>query len=296
MNSVSVLRSFFCGAVLLLAQDTLAQMTTQFLEPNVSITYDTTRFKPYKRDAFTFRVQGEQTEIKVMPGLPEKAPTIDNKKPTNLSELEDYYKNTIDRLKKNPSSFALSGNPIIEYDRKFQKIGAFRGFGFVEEDKSDKKLYTQIYTGHLSANDYTSIYLRTFEQKPLANLYPILNEFLKGFKSYSAAELSEHETAIQKKYTVVVSKAETVPASLQQRAKEYIALVRTKEPMQDKIKELYISVDGYAEVFSPNEKGEIYIATKSKKKGMIERTGDLIVISPIGKQISIPFSFQYEQQ
>ena len=160
MNLLSVLRFSFCLAAMLITQDTLAQITTQFLEPNVSITYDSTRFKPYKRDAFTFRVQGEQTEIKVMPGLPEKAPTIDNKKPTNLSELEDYYKNTIDRLKKNPSSFALSGNPIIEYDRKFQKIGAFRGFSFVEEGKTDKKRYAQIYAGHLSANDYTSIYLR----------------------------------------------------------------------------------------------------------------------------------------
>lgn len=296
MNLLSVLRFSFCLAAMLITQDTLAQITTQFLEPNVSITYDSTRFKPYKRDAFTFRVQGEQTEIKVMPGLPEKAPTIDNKKPTNLSELEDYYKNTIDRLKKNPSSFSLSGNPIVEYDRKFQKIGAFRGFSFVEEGKTDKKRYAQIYAGHLSANDYTSIYLRSFEQKPVATLYQILNEFLKGFKSYSAAELSTHEADIQKKYTVVVSKAETIPASLQQRAKEYIALVRTKEPMQDKIKEVYISADGYAEVFSPNEKGEIYIATKSNKKGMIERTGRLIVISPIGKHISIPFSFQYEQQ
>jgi hypothetical protein len=281
---------------MLITQDTIAQMTTQFLEPNISITYDTTRFKPNKRDAFTFRVQGEQTEIKVSPGLPEKSPSIENKKTTNLSELEDYYKNTIDRLKKNPGSFSLSGNPVIEYDRKPQKIGQFRGFGFVEEGKNDKKRFAQIFAGHLSANDYTSIHLRGFEQKPLANQYPILNEFLKGFKSYSAAELSEHVTAIQKKYTVVVSKAETIPASLQQRAKEYIALVRTKEPMQDKIKEVYISVDGYAEVFSPNEKGEIYIATKSNKKGMIERTGRLIIISPIGKHISIPFSFQYEQQ
>ncbi len=296
MNLLSVLRSGFCIAAMLITQDTIAQMTTQFLEPNISITYDTTRFKPYKRDIFTFRVQGEQTEIKLSPGLPEKAPSIDNKKTTNLSELEDYYKNTIDRLKKDPGSFSLSGNPVIEYERKPIKIGAFRGFSFVEEGKSDKKRYTQIFAGHLSANDYTSVHLRTFEQKPVTNQYAILTEFLKGFKSYSAAELSTHEADIRKKYTVVVSKVETVPVSLQQRAKEYIALVRTKEPMQDKIKEVYISVDGYAEVFSPNEKGEIYIATKSNKKGMIERTGRLIVISPIGKHISIPFSFQYEQQ
>lgn len=296
MNLLSVLRSGFCIAAMLITQDTVAQMTTQFLEPNVSITYDSTRFKPYKRDAFTFRVQGEQTEIKVMPGLPEKAPVVDNQKPTNLSELEDYYRNTIDKLKKNPNSFSLSGNPIIEYDRKFKKIGAFRGFSFVEEGKSDKKRYAQIFASHLSDNDYTPIHLRSFEQKAVDIQYQILTEFLKGFKSYSAAELATHEADIRKKYTVVVSKAETVPASLQRRAKEYIALVRTKEPMQDKIKEVYISVDGYAEVFSPNEKGEIYIATKSNKKGMIERTGRLIVISPIGKHISIPFSFQYEQQ
>lgn len=296
MNLLSVLRSGFCIAAMLITQDTIAQMTTQFLEPNISITYDTTRFKPYKRDIFTFRVQGEQTEIKLSPGLSEKAPSLDNKKTTNLSELEDYYKNTIDRLKKDPGSFSLSGNPVIEYERKPLKMGSFRGFSFVEEGKSDKKRYTQIFASHVSANDYTSVHLRTFEQKPVTNQYAILTEFLKGFKSYSAAELSTHEADIRKKYTVVVSKAETVPASLQQRAKEYIALVRTKEPMQDKIKEVYISVDGYAEVFSPNEKGEIYIATKSNKKGMIERTGRLIVISPIGKHISIPFSFQYEQQ
>ncbi len=296
MNLLSVLRSGFCIAAMLITEDTVAQMTTQFLEPNISITYDTTRFKPYKRDIFTFRVQGEQTEIKVSPGLPERAPSIDNKKTTNLSELEDYYKNTIERLKKNPGSFSLSGNPVIEYDRKPQKIGVFRGFSFVEEGKSDKKRYAQIFAGHLSANDYTSIHLRTFEQQPVTNQYQILTEFLKGFKSYSASELSEHVANIQKKYTVVVSKAETIPTSLQQRAKEYIAQVSTREPMQDKIKEVYLSVDGYAEVFSPNEKGEIYIATKSNKKGMIERTGRLIVISPIGKHISIPFSFQYEQQ
>lgn len=296
MHLLSVLRSVFCVAAILITQDTIAQMTTQFLEPNVSITYDSTRFKPYKRDAFTFRVQGEQTEIKVSPGLPEKAPSIDDKKITKLAELEDYYKNTIDRLKKNPGSFSLSGDPVIAYERKPLKIGAFRGFSFVTESKSDKKHYTQIFAGHLSTNDYTSIHLRTFEQKPVANQYAILTEFLKGFTSYSAAELSTHEADMQKKYTVVVSKAEAVPASLQQRAKEYIALVRTKEPMLDQIKEVYISVDGYAEVFSPNEKGEIYIATKSNKKGMIQRSGRLIVISPIGKHISIPFSFQYEQQ
>lgn len=290
-----MLRYGFFTAAMLLGQLTMAQMTTQFLEPNVSITYDTSRFRVYQRDASTFRVKNEQIEIRVRAGLPDKAPMVDNKKPTNLAELEDYYKNTITRLKKNPSSFSLSENPVTEYDQRFRKLGEFRGFGFVEESKSDKKLSTQLFFGHISANDYTSVYLRSLEQKPLANHYPILTEFLKGFKSYSAAELAAHEAEMMKKYTVIVTKSETVPPSLQKRSKEYIAVVKTKEPMQDRIKEVYLSVDGYSEVFSPNENGEIYIATRSNKKGMIERKGRLVIFSPIGKQISIPFSFQYEQ-
>jgi hypothetical protein len=297
MQIVSILRSSFCAAAILLAQDVFAQMTTQFLEPNISITYDTSRFRVNLRDHSKFRVKDALTEIQVTASTPEENPLTGTKKLSTTAELEAYYKIELEKFKKDPGAFSLSQNEIKEFDQQVKKVDNFRGFGFVEILKRDQKPLTQVFLRHVSPNDHTSIYLRSYEQKPLANQYLILTEFLKGFKSYSAAELAAHEAAIRKKYTVVVSKSETVPVSLQKRAKEYIAIVRTNEPMQDRIKEVYVlRGDGYGEIFVPDENGEIYIAAKSNNKGMIERTGRLIIISSIGKHISIPFTFQFLQQ
>lgn len=275
-----------------------AQQAIRYFEPGISITYDTAIVRAYQRDYSTFRIKAEQTEIKVSSEMPFNENGRISKIPTTFSELQAYVQNQVEKLNKQPGSFSFTGLDVVDYDKKVKKISGFLGYGFIELNKQTNKKYTTIFIFHISENAYTRGYLKSFENKSLAHHYNQLEIFLKGFKSYSKKELADLISQNEKKYTIVVRETKEVLPQFKKRTGEYLAVVTTKEKLENSIKEVFINRDkeGISEVFKPNEKGEVYIACRSNKKGLIEQKAIFVFISSFGKEIYIPFTIKFEQK
>ena len=271
------------------------QQAIKFFEPNILFLYDTVTMRLLQRDATAFRIKEAQTEIKVRADIPVNDPSKVSKKPTTFSELETYVKNQVVKLNNQPGSFSFTDQEVIDYDKNVKKVGDFLCYGFVE--KGGKSNSTRIFCFHISENDYTEVELKSFENKSLAQQYKVLENFFKGFKSYSKADLSNHVLANEKKYTILVKEAKEVLPAFANRTGDYLAVVTTKEKLDNKIKEVFItSAGGMSEGFKPNEKGEVYIACKAYTKGLTTGNGMFVFYSSFGKEILVPFSFQYEKK
>jgi hypothetical protein len=287
--------SFLVAVFTVISFNLTGQQAISFFEPGISITYDTATVRVYKRDARIFRIKSEQIEIRVSAEPPVNDPTRIRKIPVSVSELKSYVQDQVKKLNQQPGSFSFTGLDVIDYDKKMQKAGDFLCYGFVELDKKTNRTSTTIFAFHISENAYTRIDVKSFENKSLPQHYKQLETFLAGFKAYTKAELLKHDLLNAKKYTIVVNKTNEVLPRFKNRPGAYLAVVSTKEKLEDRVKEVIISDDGStAELYSPNEKGEVYIARDVKKKGLFNAKGEFIFYSSIGKQVRIPFSFQYE--
>lgn len=287
--------SFLVAVFTVVSINLCGQKAISFFQPGISITYDTATVRVYKRDARIFRIKSEQIEIRVSAEPPVNDPAKIRKIPVSASELKSYVEEQVKKLNQQPGSFSFTGLDVIDYDKKLQKAGDFLCYGFVELDKKTNRKYTTIFAFHISETTYTTIDVKSFEDKPLSQHYKQLENFLMGFKAYTKAELLNHDLLNKKKYTIVVNKTNEILPRFKNRPGAYLAVVSTKEKLEDKVKEVIISGDGStAELFSPNEKGEVYIARDARKKGVLNAQGEFIFYSSIGKEIRVPFSFQYE--
>lgn len=285
---------YFIIVALLSSSCLVAQQSIVFVEPNVSFRYDTAHWKvkeegmvhPANTGYVVFRRKQEQTEIRIDAGIPANASPTNSKKPATLSQLQKFIKEQIASTKKYITSG--TGYKLASIEKKPKKINDFWGYGWVQVSKERNTNLTILTFYHISDHDYTVVELKSYEKKSLAEHYKLLEAFLRNFKAYTKAEISNHLASYQNKYTIVVKPATVILPEFKNRTKEYLAVVSTREKMEDRIDKLYIKTS-YSEEFEPTTNGEVYIACPAPKTGTREYDGQMIIHSSIGKKIRIPF-------
>jgi 16S rRNA C1402 (ribose-2'-O) methylase RsmI len=173
-------------------------------------------------------------------------------------------------------------------------IGEFLCVGFILMDNASKTKITTIMCNHISKSDITEVKLTSRNRKTLEQDYKILEQFFKGFKTYTKTELNLNDSLTKAKYTIIVETAKDTIENFKYRRGEYLAVVKTKEKLEDKLKEVNVVLreeEGMLSVenFTPNEKGETYIACKTSEKGIVEKKGYFVIVNSIGRDIKIPF-------
>jgi len=283
--SVFFLTFSFCSKPL------FGQNSYKFIEPNISISYDSNYFRVEKRYSNTF-YETESYDFSYHSDS-EKKVNIHIKASHPLGAVPKAINDSsilagIEEIKKAQNdTFSL-----VDLDQKVRIVSDFSCFGVVGFDKVNNIYTTFITCYHYSDSDNTEInYISN--GKALTDEYAILNAFLKNFKSYSEQEIKSEERLIKSKYTVVVAPTQTIIDDFKYRPKTYLGIVSTKEPLQHKISEVRLTGSVGQAIFSSDENGKVFIILNDKEKGKVSKTGELIILNSFGKKVKLPFTFSY---
>ena len=264
----------------------------KFIEPNVSISYDSNRFQITNRysntsnetESYDFEFKPDtinKVNVSINANHPIDFPprkTRDSLMLLSLSEIKNMEND----------SFA-----IVSYDKQVRDINGFACLGFVGYDKINKQYATLISCFHFSPNDYTELKYVSINKNNLDADYEILKNFLTDFKTYSKAVITNEENLIKSKYTVIVLPEKTTTNDFQHRPKSFIGIVKTKEKLENTIKEVQLTNDFGKEIFSPEPNGSVPIICNDKEKGKVVKKGELVLLNSFGKSVKIPFTFSY---
>lgn len=267
------------------------QNTYKFIEPNISISYDSNYFKIgqrysntfYETEAYDFSYQGNSAKkvtIHIKAGQPIEFPPKQLRDSLILAGLDEI---------RNAQNDTFS---ITNIDTKVRDITGFSCVGVVGFDKANKEYATVISCYHFSDDDNTEVNFIS-NGKDLDNEYAIIISFLKGFTSHSKQEIENEEQLIKNKYTVAVAPIQTVIDNFKYRPKTYLGIVSTNQPLQHKISEVRLTGSVGQEIFSPDENGKVYIISNDKDKGTISKKGELVILNSFGKKVKLPFTFSY---
>lgn len=270
------------------------QNTYKFIEPNISISYDSNYFKIrqrysntfYETEAYDFSYQGDSTKkvtIHIKAAQPIEFPPKQLRDSLILAGLDEI---------KNAQNDTFS---ITSIDKKVRDINDFSCVGIVGYDKVRKEYATIISGYHFSENDNTEISFMS-NGKDLDKEYAIITSFLNGFKSYSKKEADNEDELIKSKYSVQVVPTQTAIDNFMYRPKTYVGIVSTKQPLQHKILEVRLTGSIGQEIFTPDDNGVVYIISNDKEKGTVVKKGELVLLNSFGKKVKLPFTFSYNNK
>jgi hypothetical protein len=269
----------------------VGQNTHKFIEPNISISYDSNYLKidqrysntSYGTEEYDFTYQGDSTKkaaIHIKAAHPIDFPPKQLRDSLILTGLDEI---------KNAQNDSFT---IINVDKSVKDISGFSCVGIVGYDKVHNEYATMISCYHFSENDNTEINFIS-NGKVLDDEYAVVISLLKGFKSYSKQDIENEEQLIKSKYTVLIVPTQAVIDNFKSRPKTFLGIVSTKQPLQHKISEVRLTSSVGQEIFTPDENGKVYITSNDKAKGNISKNGELIIFNSFGKKVKLPFTFSY---
>lgn len=272
-------------------------LTTQFIEPNISITYDTNIYKKdryysnslHGTQAFDFkRIKNSEKRVTLYVKASQPA-----KKLISLTFIDSFMLAGI-------SQVLLSLNDsvnITDVDKSVRHINGFSCVGYVIASSYSKEKAVTILCNHFSQNDATQIEYIGKSQYNLDEAYSYVSEFLSGFKSYSSSEIENLDSLVKSKYSITVIPSNKIKSNFNYRNITYEGIVIINPKPEETIKEVRINISYGHEIFKPeSNKDGILITAYDKEKGEILRKGELILISKYGKEINIPFQIRYENK
>jgi len=263
----------------------------KFIEPNISVSYDsnflkiTQRFSNsfYKTESYDFSYQGDTAKkalIRISAGNPTEYPPQKHRDSLILAGIEEI-KSTL------KDAFSL-----IDIDKQIKDINGFSCAGIVGYDKLSKKYTTFIKCYRFTDIDNTEVNYFS-KGNDLKIEYQILTPFLSAVKSYSQKEIDHEDSLIKSKYTVVVNPTETIVENFKYRPKTYIGIVSVSQKLEHKISEVTLTGSLAQEIFSPNEDAQVPISSNDSEKGSVTKRGELILLNSFGKKVNLPFTFTY---
>ena len=263
----------------------------KFIEPNISVSYDSNLLKItqrysntfYKTESYDFSYQGDTAKkalIHISASNPTEYPPQKHRDSLILAGIEEI-KSTL------KDAFSL-----IDIDKQIKDINGFSCAGIVGYDKLSKKYTTFIKCYRFTDIDNTEVNYFS-KGNDLKIEYQILTPFLSAVKSYSQKEIDHEDSLIKSKYTVVVNPTETIVENFKYRPKTYIGIVSVSQKLEHKISEVTLTGSLAQEIFSPNEDAQVPISSNDSEKGNVTKRGELVLLNSFGKKVNLPFTFTY---
>ena len=264
----------------------------KFIEPNISISYDSNFYSVgtkysntvYETENYDFVYKTKPDKVKIF--VKADIPSYDFVK---MEMLEVSMSKRIEYVKK----FQDDETDIVNYDKQVRKVGDFLCLGFVGFIKPLKSNMTTIICNHISDNDLTEISFLFLETKNLDSCYKTVLDFVSGFKYYNKAEVNYEDSLIKKSYTVSIAESRDTIENFKWRKTTFLGTVKINEPLKHTIKEVRLDIEYGQELFAAEKNGEIRISCNDKGKGTIKKKGQVIILNSFGKNVKVPFEFDY---
>lgn len=276
----------FCTTIL------FGQNSYKFIEPNISISYDSNYFKIgtrysntfYETEAYDFSCNGDKkrnVRLHIKADHPiqyPSKPTRDSLFRQQLNEIKDFDVDT----------FAFK---IIT--KELKEINNFNCFGYVAFDKKSKQYGTVINCYNFSPDDYTEVRLSS-KGKDLDEEFMTLTSFLNGFRSYSKDTIAKEDSIIKHKYTVLITSTNTKSDVFKFSPMTYSGIASIKEKLEHRVSEVRLTISiGGQQIFSPDETGQVPITSRDDEKGEVIKNGEFVLLNSFGKKVKLPFTFTY---
>lgn len=259
-----------------------------FIEPNISLKYDSALLK--QKDRYTNPVYGTETygflynapdrtrsSVQISTGLP----------PKNADQR--YQDSVANALIKQMNRYA--GDSIaIKAARPF-RYKSFQGYGFITMNKKRKES-TIVYSCTRFFDDgFCKIYYLSADKNAITGFDKdslVITGLIDGIEGYSKQDFEKEAELLKQKYTIVVDSIGR-PQGFSSIEANYFAMLKVKGKLENTIQ----SADFGYQQFFPDYKNEVLIYFNDTEKGLIEKKGDLIMLTKVGKQIRLPFKFSY---
>lgn len=259
----------------------------QFIEPNVSLKYDSTRLK--FKDRFSNSIYGTEsygftysfpnrskTYVQISTGLP----------PKNAGEK--YQDSVSNAIIKQINRYA--GDSIVIKATRPIRYKGFSGYGYITWRKKSK-LYdiayacTRFFEDGLCKIYYISSAPTAINRFDTDSM--VISTLIDGIESYSKKFFEEEEQLLKQKYAIVVDSI-AKPSGFPIEG-TYFGMVKVKGKLENTIQ----SVDMGYQQFFPDYRNEVLIYFNDTEKGLVEKKGQLIMLNKAGKQVHLPFTFSY---
>jgi hypothetical protein len=269
----------------------IGQNNYLFIEPNISLSYDTTLFTIkeyytntlYKTEAYSFTSNQSSSSLLIYisgdhPEIESLQKNIDSTMTLRIRELQNV---TLDSIS------------IIEVDSVVRIIQGFSCIGMIGSVEGNDEKPTVIHCRHSSEDDNTDLNLTSVDHD-LEDLYMILTTFLKELKTYSAQSILDEHNLISNMYTVQIIPNPELLGKFPYTRSTFVGTINIEQTLKHQIAEARVDTRWGEQVFFPDENGEIIIYTEDKKEGSIAKSGNLVILNSFGKKVLLPFSFTYQ--
>jgi hypothetical protein len=271
----------------------IAQVTNSylFIEPSVSLNYDSTIIKIKDRFSNTYY----NTESYSVTYLPSNAYVLIDASPSVESPTQEYQDSLID----------ISINMCNKLDNDTLQIykegvavhyKGFSGFGFIVKDKKEKKYAISFYCSKFYEGGFCTIFYSVSTTDKIDSYEDdkkVLTSIIDGITTYTNKDFEVEDSLLLAKYTISVDSVSR-PADLPLNFKRtFFGKVTVKPTLDNKVKGVYVSERYGSQIFTPQPDGQLIIDCFDTQKGTVEKKCELILLNNFGKQVRIPFEFNY---
>lgn len=262
-----------------------------FIEPTVSLSYDSTVIKIKDRFSNTYY----HTESYSLTCFPTNAYVLIDARPSFEIPTQKYQDSLIDISIKMSNSI---DNDTIQVYKKGISIHykEFSGFGLIVKAKKEKRYAISFYCSKFYDGGYCTIFYSASSKNKIENYdndYKNLASLIDGITTYTRKDFEVEDSLIVAKYSISVDsvgRPVDFPAYLK---RSFFGEVKIKPTLEDKVKEVQVKWEYGSQIFTPKADGKIYIDCNDKEKGLIEKQCELILLDKFGKQVRVPFTFKY---
>ncbi len=264
----------------------------KFLEPAFSIKYDSNEFKIGNNYFNHFENNGNYEFKYIKDSIENSRILITTFMNISKTPTKKFLDSILNEEIIYPDNYENEKLKLFAYDKKMRLIKNFYCTGLVSFIKAENKYITIILTINLSENYYSKVDFYSSDSS-LEVSYIKLEKFLNGFKVYSNNEILKADNLVKSKYTVKVIQAKKVIHELKDYESTFQGTLKINERINHKIKEIRLGTKSKYQIFEPNKNNETFIYLIDKAKGKIYKTGEIVFLNSIGKEVAIPFKFSY---
>jgi len=283
----------------------------QFIEPNISISYDSNYFKfgdmysnsfHKKADFILKNNKFSKTEIHI-------EPILNNARYITEVMLDSFMQARVQEFKNEKSNDFL----IVSSDTTPIKINGFSCMGIILCDKDKKHFVRTIACNHASQNDLTPLtYISStisLGSTSLQKDYQVLTKFLSGFAFYSSEQIATHDSLVRADFKVTVTQTQKQHTDTTVFVKngitncilkryEYKAIIKVRPLSASlyKFKEARVKMPNGLLTLFPVKKGEVIFSCYDPKKGIVLNSVEVVLGNVLGKDVTIPFTFSYTNE
>jgi hypothetical protein len=265
----------------------------QFIEPNISISYDSNLYK-------ISELLGSQKMTKNSYSFTMKAKDLAKTKILVRSEITDmeatqWRQDSI--IKTMDSAFIAmikADSTVLKVtEKKLTTLQGFSCLGIAGYEPDVKRHSSSLVAVRLFKTGITIITLVIDEQKDLSKSFDVLNTLLSGYKFYTAEEMEKEEEAIKKNYTITVDSVAFSLVEKNYKRSTYAGIVRLSPKPEHKIYGVMLGNQVFSEQTGAVANNEIRISLRDHEPGKFTHNGSLIVLNSFGKRVWLPFTITY---